>query len=90
VANLPARAAGSEGRARERFASKLAAAWPFPVQSAAYIGVSPSLFDELVRDGRMPQPIRINLRVLWDRWQLDEVFTALAGELEDVWGNPQV
>jgi hypothetical protein len=30
VANLPARAAGSEGRARERFASKLAAAWPFP------------------------------------------------------------
>lgn len=60
------------------------------VQSAAYLGVSPSLFDELVRDGRMPQPIRINSRVLWDRWQLDEAFTALAGELEDVWGNPQV
>jgi predicted DNA-binding transcriptional regulator AlpA len=47
-------------------------------QSAAYIGISPTLFDELVKDGRMPQPIRLNSRVLWDRLQLDEAFAALS------------
>jgi hypothetical protein len=52
------------------------------VQSAAYIGVSPTLFDEMVDDGRMPQPIRINARVLWDRLQLDEAFAALAPKEE--------
>jgi predicted DNA-binding transcriptional regulator AlpA len=48
------------------------------VQSAAYIGVSVTLFDELVKDGRMPQPVRLNSRVLWDRLQLDEAFAALS------------
>ena len=52
------------------------------VQSAAYIGVSPSLFDQMVDDGRMPQPIRINARVLWDRLQLDEAFAGLAAKEE--------
>ena len=47
-------------------------------QAAAYIGISPSLFDEMVRDGRMPEPVRINSRVLWDRLQLDEAFAALS------------
>ncbi len=45
--------------------------------SAAYIGVSPSLFDEMVRDGRMPEPLRINSRVLWDRYLIDQAFEAL-------------
>jgi predicted DNA-binding transcriptional regulator AlpA len=48
-------------------------------QAAAYVGVSPTLFDEMVKDGRMPQPIPINTRRVWDRWALDEAFTALAG-----------
>jgi hypothetical protein len=39
-----------------------------------------------MRNRRMPHPI--SSRVLWDRWQLDEAFTALASELEDVWGDP--
>jgi len=26
----------------------------------------------------MPQPIRVNSRVLWDRFQLDEAFAALS------------
>jgi hypothetical protein len=47
------------------------------VQSAAYICVSPTLFDEMVRDGRMPQPKRINSRRVWDRRRLDEAFEAL-------------
>jgi hypothetical protein len=49
-------------------------------QAAAYVGVSPSLFDMLVRDGRMPGPKRINSRVVWDRLQLDAAFAALPGD----------
>jgi predicted DNA-binding transcriptional regulator AlpA len=47
------------------------------LESAAYIGVSPALFDEMVRDGRMPRPKVINSRVVWDRRQLDLAFEAL-------------
>ena len=46
-------------------------------QAAAYVGVSASLFDEMVKDGRMPGPKRINARTVWDRLALDEAFTAL-------------
>ena len=63
------------------------------VQAAAYIGVSPSLFDEMVKDERMPQPIRINSRVLWDRHQLDEAFAVLADgrdQLGDEWDDVAV
>jgi predicted DNA-binding transcriptional regulator AlpA len=47
------------------------------VESAVYIGVSPSLFDEMVKDGRMPKPKRINARTVWDRKMLDEAFESL-------------
>ena len=61
------------------------------VQSAAYVGVSMTLFDELVKDGRMPQPIRLNSRVLWDRLQLDEAFAALSDNGDgDEWPEPAV
>jgi predicted DNA-binding transcriptional regulator AlpA len=46
-------------------------------QAAAYVGVSPSLLDTLVNDGRMPAPKRINARTVWDRLQLDAAFAAL-------------
>ena len=45
--------------------------------AAGYIGVSPSLFDEMVKDGRMPLPKRINSRSVWDLHQLDQAFDAL-------------
>lgn len=51
-------------------------------QAAAYIGVSPSLFDMMVADGRMPGPKHINARRVWDRHKLDEAFDALPGEDE--------
>ena len=64
------------------------------VQAAAYIGVSPSLFDEMVKDGRMPRPMRINARTVWDRVKLDEAFAALLHDGEedsaDEWSNPSV
>ncbi len=55
------------------------------VEAAIYVGVSPSLFDEMVRDGRMPFPKRINSRSVWDRRRLDNAFDALP---EEDSGNP--
>lgn len=47
------------------------------VEAATYIGVSPSKFDELVRDGRMPPPIHIDARRVWDRNKIDIAFDGL-------------
>jgi hypothetical protein len=52
-------------------------------QAAAYVGVSPSLFDEMVKDGRMTKPKRANARTIWDRKLLDLAFDALPGEAND-------
>jgi predicted DNA-binding transcriptional regulator AlpA len=47
------------------------------VEAAQYIGVSPSLFDQMVEDGRMPKPKPINARKVWDRLRLDQAFESL-------------
>lgn len=47
------------------------------VQAAEYIGVGATKFDEMVDDGRMPKPKRIDVRTVWDRIKLDEAFAAL-------------
>lgn len=60
------------------------------VLAAAYVGVSPTLFDTMVDDGRMPKPKRVNARVLWDKRRLDEAFDALPGDEaddSDPWGE---
>jgi predicted DNA-binding transcriptional regulator AlpA len=46
-------------------------------ESAMYVGVSPTTFDKLVADGRMPQPRRIDSRKVWDIRSLDLHFDAL-------------
>jgi hypothetical protein len=61
-------------------------------EAAAYIGVSPTLFDQMVADRRMPKPKRINTRRVWDRLKLDAAFSALPDDGEedradDVWGR---
>jgi predicted DNA-binding transcriptional regulator AlpA len=53
------------------------------VQAAAYIGISPTLFDQMVADGRMPRAKRTNARRVWDRIQLDAAFSALPNDGED-------
>jgi predicted DNA-binding transcriptional regulator AlpA len=50
------------------------------VQAAEYIGVGVTKFDEMVGDGRMPRPKRIDGRTVWDRIKLDEAFDALDNE----------
>jgi hypothetical protein len=46
-------------------------------QSAEYVGVGTTKFDQMVDDGRMPRPKRIDGRLIWDRVKLDEAFEAL-------------
>ena len=46
-------------------------------QSAEYVGVGVTKFDQMVDDGRMPRPKRIDGRLVWDRVKLDEAFEEL-------------
>lgn len=50
------------------------------VEAAIYVGVSPSKFDELVKDGRMPKPKKIDARRIFDVRALDLAFDELEGE----------
>lgn len=50
------------------------------VVAAAYIGVSPTLFDRMIENGMMPKPKRIWGRVVWDRVALDNAFAAIPNE----------
>ena len=45
--------------------------------AAAYIGLCDKTFRDMVADGRMPKPIRVGRRVLWDRHAVDRAFDAL-------------
>jgi predicted DNA-binding transcriptional regulator AlpA len=47
------------------------------IEAAAYIGLSPSTFDKLVVDGRMPQPVRIDARAVWDRKRVEDAWARL-------------
>jgi hypothetical protein len=46
-------------------------------EAAAYVGISPSKFDEMIADGRMPGPRRIDSRKVWDVRELDLSFDEL-------------
>lgn len=52
--------------------------------AAAYIGVSPSKFDQLVVDGRMPKAKQIDGRKVWDVRELDPAFEEL-GSADHTW-----
>lgn len=53
--------------------------------AAAYLSVSPAVFDEMVADGRMPRPKRLSPgRVAWDVKALDSAVDALP----DTGSNP--
>ena len=45
--------------------------------AACYVGVGPTKFDEMVKDGRMPAPKRVDGRTIWDRFGLDLAFEEL-------------
>lgn len=47
------------------------------VQAADHIGVSTTLFEEMVKDGRMPKPKRANTKPLWNRIEIERAFEDL-------------
>jgi predicted DNA-binding transcriptional regulator AlpA len=47
------------------------------VEAAAYVGISPCKFDQLIADGRMPNAKRIDGRKVWDVRELDLCFDDL-------------
>jgi hypothetical protein len=54
-------------------------------QAAEYVGVSAAFFDEAVKSGVMPGPVRWKSRTIWDIRQLDEAFDALGDGDRNVW-----
>ena len=52
------------------------------VEAAAFIGVSASKFDEMVKDGRMPGPKKIDGRTVWSVRKLTLAFEALPDDQE--------
>jgi predicted DNA-binding transcriptional regulator AlpA len=54
-------------------------------EAARYIGVGVTKFDEMVADGRMPRPKRIDGRVVWDRLKIEAAFSDLP---DDSRANP--
>jgi predicted DNA-binding transcriptional regulator AlpA len=55
--------------------------------AAFYIDVSPTKFDELVADGRMPKPCRIDGCVRWDIRKLDMAADLLSDPEEAAHGR---
>jgi len=50
------------------------------IEAAGYVGVSPSMFDQMVKDCRMPPPKRVNSRTIWDIRRLDDAFEDLPSD----------
>lgn len=48
-------------------------------EAGAYVGVSPTKFDAMVADGRMPKPKQVDGRRIWDVRALDRAFDLLPG-----------
>jgi excisionase family DNA binding protein len=46
-------------------------------EAARYVGVGVTKFDEMIADGRMPKPKRIDGRVVWDRIKIEAAFSDL-------------
>jgi predicted DNA-binding transcriptional regulator AlpA len=51
--------------------------------AASYLQISATFFDELVKDGRMPKPLRINKLRRWDRGEVDLCVVELRDREED-------
>jgi predicted DNA-binding transcriptional regulator AlpA len=58
-------------------------------QAAAYIGISTTFFDDLVKGGLFPKPIRIKSRTIWDVRQLDAAFDDLGNCDDNPWDAVQ-
>ena len=46
-------------------------------EAAEYVGVGINLFDQMVKDGRMPPARKINARMVWSRRDVEKWFDQL-------------
>lgn len=56
------------------------------IEAASYVGISPTKFDELVKDGRLPQAKQIDGRKVWDVQELAPAFEDL-GRRDTSWDD---
>jgi predicted DNA-binding transcriptional regulator AlpA len=54
------------------------------IEAATFVGISPSKFDDLVKDGRMPRARQIDGRKVWDLCELNPAFDVL-GDVDTSW-----
>jgi excisionase family DNA binding protein len=60
-------------------------------EAAEYVGIGVTKFDQMVRDGRMPAPVHVDGRRVWDIKALDLAFDALTGHVAistNPWDEP--
>jgi predicted DNA-binding transcriptional regulator AlpA len=46
-------------------------------RAAGYLDISPSKFLQLVNEGKLPPPFKIDRVTMWDRLELDAAFESL-------------
>jgi predicted DNA-binding transcriptional regulator AlpA len=51
-------------------------------EAANYVGMKLTKFDNMVSDGRMPKPRRVDTVVVWDKHELDAAFDELPRDNE--------
>jgi predicted DNA-binding transcriptional regulator AlpA len=57
-------------------------------RAAAYLAMGKSKFLELVDEGRLPQPVRIDGITTWDRLELDAAYERMKQEETETRHNP--
>ena len=81
----------AERRRSQKHTAKLVPRGLRRSDAAAYVGVSPTKFDDWVSRRVMPAPKRIDGVVIWDRHTLVEAFAELPDGTtntdDDVWNN---
>lgn len=56
--------------------------------AALYVGLGTTKFDQLIKDGRMPEGVLIDGARIWDRYKLDEACDALLNPAPSTgWGE---
>ncbi len=69
----------------------IATPWPRGLsreQAASYVGIGTTLFDQLVSEGKLPEPLKIRSRKIWDIRKLDSAFDSFGDSVEDREENP--
>jgi hypothetical protein len=55
--------------------------------AASYVGVSPTTFDRMIKDGLMPRPKAVYGRRLWDVRAVDIAFDLLDAAIRPKWAK---